>query len=381
MNKVTTINLNGSAYQLEEGGYDLLKKYLAQAKKKLADDPDKDEVLDDFERAIAEKCSDRLRQNKNVITEKEMEQIIDEMGPVEAADDKKHEKVEIDQEQHPKRLYTLREGAIIGGVANGLAAYFNVDVTIVRLLFVLLVLVTSGAGILLYLLMMILVPEARTQEQKAELRGERFSAQDVLQRAKSKYGDISTREHWHKVAANNQPALSNVGEAILTLVRVLSMIVAIGLTILLAFLTAAWISGMWWLVFGHVHLDGQLNTIPLWTVGMAATATYFFIALPLGVIGSFFARVGVNRPFGKQSIRVIMVAAAVWIVSIGIIAGVGAVTGGRISEYQSSHAYIYFGQRRLCINSNLCGFDQPLFLPPAPIPPDLPLQPQKLVVP
>lgn len=46
MNKVTTINLNGTAYQLEEVGYERLKKYLATAKKNLADDPDKDEVLE-----------------------------------------------------------------------------------------------------------------------------------------------------------------------------------------------------------------------------------------------------------------------------------------------------------------------------------------------
>jgi hypothetical protein len=56
MNKVTTINLNGKAYQIEEAGYELLRKYLDQAAKKLEGNPDKDEIMGDFEHAIAEKC-------------------------------------------------------------------------------------------------------------------------------------------------------------------------------------------------------------------------------------------------------------------------------------------------------------------------------------
>ena len=177
MNKVTTINLNGNAYQLEETGYERLHKYLDQARKKLAGDPDKDEILADFERAIAEKCDGHLHQHKDVITEKEVAKIINDMGPVEPADgaESASEKTELALESMTttKRLYTLPDGAMIGGVANGLAAYLNIDVTIIRLLFVLLVFVTSGIGIFIYLLLMIVLPEARTPEQKAELRGER----------------------------------------------------------------------------------------------------------------------------------------------------------------------------------------------------------------
>ncbi|HSW80692.1 MAG TPA: PspC domain-containing protein, partial [Candidatus Saccharimonadales bacterium] len=224
MNKVTTINLNGTAYQLEEGGYELLKKYLATAKKNLAGDPDKEEVLADFERAISEKCNEKLSDQKNVITDKEMEKIIDDMGPVAAADEDESDKKERDADQQPKRLYTLRDGAIIGGVANGMAAYFNLDVTIVRLIFVVLTFITSGAFIFVYLVAMFIIPEAKTQEQKAELRGERFSAQDVLERAKRKYADVSSKEHWQGVKEASQPALSNAGEMLRKFIRIISLV-------------------------------------------------------------------------------------------------------------------------------------------------------------
>ena len=54
MNKVTTINLNGKAYQVEEAGYELLRKYLDQAGVKLEGNPDKTEIMGDFEQAIAD---------------------------------------------------------------------------------------------------------------------------------------------------------------------------------------------------------------------------------------------------------------------------------------------------------------------------------------
>ncbi|MDR3581978.1 MAG: PspC domain-containing protein, partial [Candidatus Pacebacteria bacterium] len=60
MNKVATINLNGRAYQVEETGYDALRNYLDRAAEKLKDDPDKAEIMSDFEQAVADKCDARL---------------------------------------------------------------------------------------------------------------------------------------------------------------------------------------------------------------------------------------------------------------------------------------------------------------------------------
>lgn len=58
----------------------------------------------------------------------------------------------------PKRLYRSGRERIIGGVCGGLAEYFNVDPTIVRLLYVLFTLVSFGAGILFYIIAWIIVP-------------------------------------------------------------------------------------------------------------------------------------------------------------------------------------------------------------------------------
>jgi phage shock protein PspC (stress-responsive transcriptional regulator) len=58
-----------------------------------------------------------------------------------------------------KRLYRSRSERMIGGVCGGLAEYFNIDPTIVRVLFVALSLL-GGPGLILYIILAIVVPEA-----------------------------------------------------------------------------------------------------------------------------------------------------------------------------------------------------------------------------
>ena len=85
MQKVISINLNGHAYQLEEGGYEALRAYLAAAERDLASNPDRAEIMADLEQAIADKCRAVLGPHKSVVTEAEVARIVAEMGPVDAA--------------------------------------------------------------------------------------------------------------------------------------------------------------------------------------------------------------------------------------------------------------------------------------------------------
>jgi phage shock protein PspC (stress-responsive transcriptional regulator) len=57
-----------------------------------------------------------------------------------------------------KRLYRTREGRIVAGVCSGLATYFGLDATLIRLAFGVLT-VFGGMGVLLYLIAWVIVPE------------------------------------------------------------------------------------------------------------------------------------------------------------------------------------------------------------------------------
>ncbi len=187
MNKVVTINLNGRAYQLEEAGFDALRAYLDEAGVRLADDPGKAEIIADLEQAIAEKCDKALNHFKTVVATEDIARIIAEMGPVEGNGHT------VSQEGSPKRLYRIKEGSMLWGVCTGLAAFFGIDVSLVRIVFVLLAIITGGGFCLAYFIMKLIIPEADTMQEKAAAHGDPFNAQELVARAKLEYERWSTQ--------------------------------------------------------------------------------------------------------------------------------------------------------------------------------------------
>lgn len=195
MQKVITINLNGNAYQIDERGYTALVAYLEQAEQKLAGNPDRAEILADLEQAIAEKCQRFLNAQKTVVTAAEVDQVITEMGPVERpseapAGDSGPAGDHAHSSGAPRRLYLVKEGAMIAGVCNGIAAFIGIDATIIRIVFLILLFVTKGFWALAYGALMFVIPSANTAEERAAAHGEPFNAQELIDRAKKSYADM-----------------------------------------------------------------------------------------------------------------------------------------------------------------------------------------------
>jgi phage shock protein PspC (stress-responsive transcriptional regulator) len=202
MQKVVGINLNGRAYHVEEAGYEALRAYLEGAGARLADNPDRAEIVGDLEQAIADKCDRVLGPHKTVVSAAEVDRLLDEMGPVDPGDADAApaagagEKASADAA--PKRLYLIRERAMVSGVCAGIAAYLNVDVTIVRVVCVLLAFVTKGAIVIVYGILPFVIPYAETPEERAAASGQAFSAKDLIEQAKRNYADLRTNPHWKR---------------------------------------------------------------------------------------------------------------------------------------------------------------------------------------
>jgi phage shock protein PspC (stress-responsive transcriptional regulator) len=205
MQKVISINLNGHTYQVDEAGYDALVAYLAGADRALAGNPDRTEIVADLEQAIASRCQQVLGPHKSVVAAADVEQILREMGPIEAPGDSgatqsASREAEPDTAPRPRRLYRIAEGAKIAGVCNGLAAYFGLDATIVRFAFVLAALLSRGAAVIAYVVMMFVIPEAKTAEERADAGGMQFNAKEVIERAKRQAaeGSRTWRREWRR---------------------------------------------------------------------------------------------------------------------------------------------------------------------------------------
>ena len=207
MQKVITINLNGNAYQLDEHGYEALRAYLEHAEAQLGGNPDASEILRDLEQSVAEKCQRLLGPGKAVVTLDEIAQILREIGPVESGGAAPWPAgAAFTATPPPKKLYQIREGAIVSGVANGLAAYFNIDPTIVRVAFVMAAIIEMTnydrppmLAIGLYVLLMFIVPYAKTSEQRAAAQGASaglpYKLQNAVEKVKAKFDGLHHKAH------------------------------------------------------------------------------------------------------------------------------------------------------------------------------------------
>jgi len=164
-----TVSLNRSTLQFDDAAYARLENYLAESASLLEGDPDPQEILGDLEQAVADQCTRRLGPGQTVVTLAELVPALEEIGSVQTPT------ASVAPEQatrgaSSRPLQQVSEGAVISGVCQGLARYFGLNVTALRIFAVLLLLVTGGGVILVYFALMLLFPFAPLESGSQPLR-------------------------------------------------------------------------------------------------------------------------------------------------------------------------------------------------------------------
>ncbi|TAJ15127.1 PspC domain-containing protein [Marinilabiliaceae bacterium JC017] len=182
MNKTIHISLCGFAFQIEEEAYQRLQDYLNKIKVRLGHDDEADEIISDIEARIAELFKSDFKSPTETITLKAVEEIIKTVGePADIVDDEAEDEASSQQAtetrstsesgSHRHTLYRDVDNRIIAGVCSGLAAYFNVDPLVLRIIFFLSIWIFAGFPIIAYIFLWIAMPKALTLAQKIEMRG------------------------------------------------------------------------------------------------------------------------------------------------------------------------------------------------------------------
>jgi len=211
MKKAIKINLSGLIFHIDDDAYEKLKTYLDTISRHFSNKHESKEIVDDIESRIAELFQEKISEENQVITVQIVDEVIDIMGnPEDIADSGE----ESDQKStfhetytKSKRLYRDSENSVIGGVCGGLAAYFNVDPVIFRLLFVIFFFV-GGASILVYIILWIVLPQAVTAAQKLEMRGEKVNVSNLEKKIREEYDNVKDN-----VKENVSKAKENVSRA------------------------------------------------------------------------------------------------------------------------------------------------------------------------
>ena len=176
MKKTLTVNLNNVVFHIDDDAYELLQNYLSAVEKQLSEDERK-EVMSDIEARVAELFTERLQRNKNVVNKEDVEQIIEILGKPsqfggEESETETQSETGKQDKKRSRRFYRDPENTVLGGVCGGLSAYLGMDVTLLRIIFIILVFVGVGMIIPVYLIVWLIAPPAVTVAQRLEMQGE-----------------------------------------------------------------------------------------------------------------------------------------------------------------------------------------------------------------
>jgi phage shock protein PspC (stress-responsive transcriptional regulator) len=176
MKKIININLSGRVIPIEDSAYEKLQAYIESLRRYFANEEGRDEIINDIESRIAELMNDAVRKGASCITDADVDAIVSSMGRPEdfeaagteagAAGTQQRQEDRYQQSQaytYPPisrgRLYRNVDDRIIGGVCSGLANYFGIDPTIMRIIFVLL----FGVLFWVYIVLWVFVPAKSLQ--------------------------------------------------------------------------------------------------------------------------------------------------------------------------------------------------------------------------
>jgi phage shock protein PspC (stress-responsive transcriptional regulator) len=173
MQTVIQISLSGhsTAFQLDEDAHRSLLAYLERARSRLKRDPDRDEILCDLEQSIGDKFVTLLAGEKRIVSRKEIDSILEQIGSVEAGNG--DSAAAAAQPDRPRRLCRIEEGKWLFGVCQGLAAYSSISVEWVRSIFIIVSIFTGGVPILIYFILALALPVVQTSDEyHADLRSQ-----------------------------------------------------------------------------------------------------------------------------------------------------------------------------------------------------------------
>lgn len=171
MKEITRISLASLPYNIEVKAKKDLEHYLEAIQKSLKAD---DEAMKEIEARIAELLSNEGVRGEKVVTYANFEAVKKHLGEPSAfaSDDEEATDGGAQTARSEKQLMRDVRGGMVGGVCAGLAAYFHIDTVWVRLGMLLLVPFTAGFAFLLYIVLWIVMPPARSAAERLQMRGE-----------------------------------------------------------------------------------------------------------------------------------------------------------------------------------------------------------------
>jgi len=355
MNKTVNINLGGLVFHIDEDAFQKLTNYFDAIKRSLSNTSGQDEIIKDIEIRIGELISEKHTSDKQVISLREVEEIISIMGQPEDYRIEGDEPIDAEpiytKTKITKKLYRDEENGAIGGVLAGLGHYFGIDKAWLRVILLIMVF-AGGTGVVAYLILWIAMPAAKTTSEKLEMRGEAVTISNIEKKVREEIDTLSEKlkstdfEGVKKGLKSNGNKLKNsFGDILGTIINLFAKVVGAFMVVISVALLIVFLIGV--MAFGttnfpnfpfHSFIElGNFTDYPVWFFGLL-----FYLAVSIPSIFVLLLGIKIVAPTSKSIGSIAKyVLLAIWIIAIGILISIGVKQAseytydGRIYEKQT----------------------------------------------
>lgn len=303
MNKTVNINLGGMFFHIDEDAYQKLTRYFDAIKRSLSKSSGQEEIIKDIEMRVSELLTEKQKTEKHVVTIREVDEVITVMGQpedyiIEEDGPSASTANDFSAPRHTKKLYRDKENGMIGGVATGLGHYFGIDAVWLKIMFLIFVFAGFGSGILAYVILWIVTPEAITTSEKLEMTGEPVTISNIEKKVREEFDSVSGKlknadydKFGNQVKTGAEKLGNSFSDFIMTVFKIFAKFLGVilimgGLAVLVLLFIGVFTLGT------SVSMDfpwqsfveaGNFTDYPIWSFGLlmflAVGIPFFFMTL------------------------------------------------------------------------------------------------------
>lgn len=345
MNKTVSMNLGGFFFHIDEDAYQKLNRYFEAIKISLSPEG-REEIMNDIESRVAELFSEKITNSQQVLNLKDIDDVIAVMGQPEdykiEDESKSSSNYSYSEPTRTKKLYRDGDSKIVAGVCSGLGHYFGVDAVWIRIALILLVIAGFGTGILAYIILWAVTPEALTTSEKLEMKGEPINISNIEKKVREEFEYVSEKfknqdfgKFNESFRATAQKTRGGLGDAIEAIAKAIAKLIGafmlfIGSIVIIGMLITLFTMGS--TKYVHVPWLDYYNTFNYTGVSLWMISLLFFLAISIPFF--FLLLLGLKILFSNiQSIGAIAkyTLLAVWLFSIIGLITIGVKTSAEVA--------------------------------------------------
>ncbi|GEQ86224.1 hypothetical protein ULMS_17320 [Patiriisocius marinistellae] len=345
MKKTVNINLAGTFFHIDEDAFGKLQRYLDAIRRSLSDPLGGEEIIRDIEARIAELFSEKIETNTQVVSVKELDEVIKIMGQPEdyamgeaSYDDdmgdasKGAVPFESKTRSSHKQLFRDIDNKFVSGVSSGLGHYLGIDAIWVRLLWILITFLTSGTAILAYVLFWILVPAAESTSEKLKMTGEPINISNIEKKFNEGYQNVADSiknadydKYGDKIRKGSSNFFDTLGTVIVTILKVFLkffgvILMVVGLMSFVSIIIGLFAFGTFGIYDNGVGLDMwhlvDASNTPVWVISILGIFAFGIPMLILFILGLKIVAPNVKSIGTSAKITLLIL----WLASLGVIA-------------------------------------------------------------